>query len=193
MKLIGYVRVSTRSQNYEGQIAQIQQFCKARGHELVEIYHEKESGAKERPEFTKAIEALENADGLVATKIDRISRSFKQFINLVSELENKGKALICVQQNIDTSDSSPTGRAFVRMLGVFAELEREFILERIAEGGERARAMGKPLGGPKPREVDLSILRALRREGHSNAMLAKKFKVSRGTIANRIKQMELKT
>ena len=194
MNLIAYVRVSTLSQNYEGQIEVITAFAKARGHNIIEIYHEKESGAKERLELNKAIKALDHADGLIATKIDRVSRSFTQFENLTSQLEANKKALFCVQQNIDTSDQSPTGRAFVRMLAIFSELEREFILERTTEGRERAKREGRRLGGRAPFELDKDTVLALRRQGFSWKSISRKVKtkdgkrVSSELIGRRLKQ-----
>lgn len=194
MRLIAYVRVSTRSQNYDGQIDAINAFAKIHNHEIVQLFHEKESGSKDRPELNKALAAVENADGLISTKIDRVSRSFKQFVNMVTELEKENKCLVCVQQNIDTSDHSPTGRAFVRMLAIFAELEREFILERITEGRERTRAAGGRLGGPNPKELDMDVVKALRKQGLSFVNIAKKMpiKVSPTLINNRLKAEGIK-
>lgn len=80
------------------------------------------------------------ADTLVVTRIDRLSRSLRDLQNLVYELERQNIRLRATEQAIDTSSAS--GKAFLDMLGVFAEFETRLCLERQREGIARAKAKG---------------------------------------------------
>jgi site-specific DNA recombinase len=84
---------------------------------------------------------------LTVWKLDRIGRSVAEILAIVQDLEARRVAFRCTTQPVDTS--TPAGRAFLQLLAVFAEMEREMILERTAAGKARRKAEGKHPGGPR--------------------------------------------
>jgi DNA invertase Pin-like site-specific DNA recombinase len=88
--------------------------------------------------------ARREVDMVAAWSVDRLGRSLQDLLHLLTEIRAKGVDLFLHQQGLDTS--TPSGRAFFQMLGVFAEFEREMIRERVMSGLARARAAGAILG-----------------------------------------------
>lgn len=133
----GYARVSTEDQSLDIQIADL------RGHGCVDIRSEKMSGGtiEKRDEFTKLIKELKAGDELWVVRIDRFARSLRDLAVTVEDLVKRGITLKATQQPIDTASAS--GRAFLQMLGVFAEFERSITAERRAAGIVAAKAAGK--------------------------------------------------
>jgi DNA invertase Pin-like site-specific DNA recombinase len=152
--LIGYARVSTQDQNLDLQIdALTNAGCK-------KIFHEKTSGSRaERPEFTKALEALREDDTLVVWKLDRLGRSVKNLVDLVSELHKQGIQFKSLTDAIDTG--TPSGRFFFHVMASLAQMERELTVERTRAGLETARKLGRK-GGRKRRMTDSKIESAKR-------------------------------
>jgi hypothetical protein len=99
-------------------------------------------------------------DVVMAWSVDRLSRSLQDLVSFLSEVHATGTDLFLHQQGVDTS--TPTGRAMLQLMGVFAELERACIRERVLSGLARARQRGVRLGRPPvdPRSVS-SIMRGL--------------------------------
>jgi DNA invertase Pin-like site-specific DNA recombinase len=152
--LIGYARVSTQDQNLDLQIdALTNAGCK-------KIFHEKTSGSRaERPEFSKALEALREGDTLVVWKLDRLGRSVKNLVDLVGELHNQGIQFKSLTDVIDTG--TPSGRFFFHVMASLAQMERELTVERTRAGLETARKLGRK-GGRKRRMTDSKIESAKR-------------------------------
>jgi len=86
---------------------------------------------------------------IVLYKLDRLGRSLPNLLDLLQEFRNRKVRVISVVDGIDTDRDDPMSRAFVQMLGVFAELEAEIIGERTTEGREYAWANGKQKGRPR--------------------------------------------
>ena len=145
----GYARVSTEDQSLEIQLAEL----KAAGCE--DIRSEKISGysMKNRPEFSKLLSELKAGDEVWVVRIDRFARSLTDLSVLVDGFNEIGVALKATQQPIDTTSAS--GKAFLGMLGVFAEFERNITAERRTAGIKAAQAAGKyaKCGRPK-KDVD---------------------------------------
>jgi DNA invertase Pin-like site-specific DNA recombinase len=152
--LIGYARVSTQDQNLDLQIdALTNAGCK-------KIFHEKTSGNRaERPEFSKAREALREGDTLVVWKLDRLGRSVKNLVDLVGELHKQGTQFKSLTDAIDTG--TPSGRFFFHVMASLAQMERELTVERTRAGLETARKLGRK-GGRKRRMTDSKIESAKR-------------------------------
>ena len=152
--LIGYARVSTQDQNLDLQIdALTNAGCK-------KIFHEKTSGSRaERPEFSKAREALREGDTLVVWKLDRLGRSVKNLVDLVGELHNQGIQFKSLTDVIDTG--TPSGRFFFHVMASLAQMERGLTVERTRAGLETARKLGRK-GGRKRRMTDSKIESAKR-------------------------------
>lgn len=144
MKLIGYIRVSTAAQEDNTSLAEqerrLKAFCDLYGHKLVKVYREVASAKNTvaRPVFNEALKALCKADGIVSTKLDRVARSTRDVLTLIEDiLQPSNKALILLDQNIDTS--SPYGMMVLTMMASVAQLERDVIKER-TQTGRRAKA-----------------------------------------------------
>ncbi len=139
---IGYARVSTQDQNPDLQVDALQEAgCE-------KVFHEKALGAaKERPELTKLLAHLRKGDVVVVWKLDRLGRSLKHLVELVSQLEAQGVGLRSLNDHIDTT--TPTGKLTFHLFAALAEFERDIIRERTHAGLKAARARGRVGGRPK--------------------------------------------
>ena len=139
---IGYARVSTKDQNLALQKEALQR----EGCEL--IFEEKASGAKSnRPELRRMIDQLRKGDLVIIWKLDRLGRSLRDLINLVTEIQDKGAGLKSLNDAIDTT--TPQGKLTFHLFAALAEFERDIIRERTKAGLEAARARGRKGGRPK--------------------------------------------
>jgi len=138
---IGYARVSTKDQKLELQLEALE---KAR---CEKIFKEKVSAVKERPELDKMMQHLREGDIIVVYKLDRLGRSLRHLIDLVTTFRRKGVEFVSLNDSIDTT--TPQGRLTFNIFASFAEFERELISERTMAGLKAARAKGR-LGGRKP-------------------------------------------
>ncbi len=137
--LIGYARVSTGDQNLD-----LQKNALARA-ECEQIFEDTASGKNaRRPGLRRAIRRLKPGDSLVVWKLDRLGRSVRDLITLVSELQDRGIHFRSLTDSIDTS--TPAGRFFFHVMSALAEMERELIVERTRAGLAAAREQGR-VGG----------------------------------------------
>jgi DNA invertase Pin-like site-specific DNA recombinase len=137
---IGYARVSTDDQN----LALQEDALKEAGCE--KIFYDKISGAKsERPGLKEALDYLRDGeDVLVVWRLDRLGRSLKDLIELVTQLEEQKIGFKSLQDPVDTT--SPGGMLVFHIFGALAEFERNLIRERTKAGLAAARARGKKGG-----------------------------------------------
>jgi DNA invertase Pin-like site-specific DNA recombinase len=148
-----YARVSTDTQTTENQLLQLRAVAERHGWAIVaEFVDHGVSGAKgrqERQQFDALLRgvARREFDMIAAWSVDRLGRSLQDLLSLLMELQSKRVDLYLHQQALDTS--TPMGKAMFQLCGVFAELERSIIQERVRAGLERARAKGKILGRPR--------------------------------------------
>jgi DNA invertase Pin-like site-specific DNA recombinase len=145
-----YLRVSTGGQTTANQRRELAAVAKRHGWNVVNVFSDNGSGAKDRKErpgldaLLKAV-ARREIDMVVAWSVDRLGRSLKNLIEVLSDLHAKGVDLYLHQQGLDTS--TPSGRAMFQMMGVFAEFERAIIRERVLSGisvTPSALALGDP-------------------------------------------------
>ena len=108
----------------------------------------------ERPELSKALEHLRESDTLVVWKLDRLGRSVKHFVDLVTELHKQRAHFHSMTDAIDTG--TPSGRLFFHVMASLAEMERELTVERTRAGLEVARKLGR-VGGRKRQMTDSKI------------------------------------
>jgi DNA invertase Pin-like site-specific DNA recombinase len=175
MALYGYARVSSLEQDLTLQ----EEMLRAAGCQIVRA--EKKSGtAREgRSELRLLLGFLHRGDTLVVTRIDRLARSVKDLQDIVHELKAKGVALRATEQPVDTG--SAAGKAFLDMLGVFAEFETNLRRERQMEGIRAAKAKGV-YKGCKPR-IDAAEVRRLREgEGLGPAVIARRLGIGRASV-----------
>jgi len=174
---IGYARVSTLDQNYEAQIEAL----KAAG--CKKIFSENASGKnKKRPELEKLISQLRPDDVVIVTKLDRLARSLRDLVSIMNEFRELEVGFISLGENFDLS--TPAGRMQMNMVGVFAEFEREMIVQRTKEGLAHAKANGR-VGGRPPAlspTTEKAAMRAMEVDGLKANEAAKEFGVSRATI-----------
>ena len=114
----------------------------------------------------------------MVTRIDRLARSIGDLQDIVRELKAKGAILKATEQPIDTS--SAAGKAFLDMLGVFAEFETNLRRERQMEGIAAAKLRGVYKG--RPASIDAAKVAALKAEGLGATEIAKRLKVGRATV-----------
>lgn len=171
---IGYARVSTEDQDCALQEAAL----RAAG--CTVIRSEKKSGSSRngRTELETVLSFLRSGDTLVVTRIDRLARSLLDLEGIVRELKAKGIHLKAIEQPVDTS--TPAGKAFLQMLGVFAEFETALRRERQMEGIAKAKEKGV-YKGRKP-SVDVARVRELREAGLGPSAIAKELKVGRTSV-----------
>lgn len=135
--IYGYARVSTRGQASDGNSLEEQE-RRLREAGAEKIYVDAFTGTKlDRPEFTKLLSILEPGDVVIATKLDRVSRSASQGIALVDSLLERGVSLHIL--NMGLLNNTPTGKLIRNIMFSFAEFERDMIVERTREGKEIAR------------------------------------------------------
>ena len=138
--IIGYARVSTRDQNLELQIEALEKF------QCEKIFQEKKSAIKDRPELEKMLNMVRTGDVVVVWKLDRLGRSLRHLIDLMTAFKTKGVEFISLNDSIDTTTIQ--GRLIFNLFASFAEFERELIRERTMAGLKRARENGR-IGGKK--------------------------------------------
>ena len=106
------------------------------------------SGAKaQRPGLDDALEFLRPGDTLVVWRLDRLGRSLKDLITLMSRLQERGIGFQSLQEQIDTTTSG--GKLIFHVFGALAEFERDLIRERTRAGLAAARARGRKGGRKK--------------------------------------------
>ncbi len=170
----GYARVSSIDQDLTIQ----EEALRAAGCDT--IRSEKISGTSRegRQELDTLLEFLHEGDTLVVTRIDRLARSIRDLQNLVHDLRARGVTLRATEQPIDTSNAA--GKAFLDMLGVFAEFETNLRKERQMEGIAKAKAKGV-YKGRKP-TIDPAEVFELRAEGIGATEIAKRLKIGRASV-----------
>ena len=175
--LIGYARVSTDDQNLDLQRDALQQAgCE-------QIFEDTISGAKaSRPGLKAALEYARAGDTLVVWRLDRLSRSLKDLIEMMNKLENRGVELKSIQEALDTSSS--TGKLIFHLFGALAEFERNLIRERTHAGLTAARARGRLGGRPKSLDADKQALavKLYDEREHTVAHICKMMGISKPTL-----------
>lgn len=146
----GYCRCSTNEtkQDIDRQIRELKEM----GATPKTIFKEYESGTKvNRPEYLKMLDIIKDGDTIVTTEVSRLTRSTKQLCDLIDLCkEKKLKLIIKGSVTIDCTNGQldPMTNAFLQMAGVFSELERNMIVNRVRSGLQNAKAKGKKLGRP---------------------------------------------
>ena len=186
MALYGYARVSTNDQDFTLQ----EQALRAAGCEVIRA--EKVSGTSrtDRTELQVLLDFLRRGDTLVVTRIDRLARSIKDLQDIVYTLKEQGVTLKAIEQPIDTR--SAAGKAFLDMLGVFAEFETNLRRERQIEGIAAAKSRGV-YRGRKP-SVNTAEIQRLRLEDKLGATeIARRLGVGRATVYRALANREQQT
>jgi DNA invertase Pin-like site-specific DNA recombinase len=189
----GYARVSTSEQSdsglgLEAQKATIHAEAARHGWTLIAIFEDVASGRslRQRPGLEAAFAAVADgtADGLIVSKLDRLSRSVHDFSAILARFQRERWALVVMDLGVDTS--TIMGAAMAQMVSVFAELERKRIGERTREALQVRREQGVKLGRPAsiPASVAKRIVRMRERgmtlQAICNVLNAERVPTARG-------------
>jgi DNA invertase Pin-like site-specific DNA recombinase len=174
MTTIGYARVSTLDQDLSLQQAAL----KAAGCTVVRSEKRSGTSTEGRAELRTVMDFLQAGDVLMVTRIDRLARSIGDLQDIVRTLRTKGVALKATEQPIDTATAA--GKAFLDMLGVFAEFETNLRKERQLEGIAAAKAKGV-YKGRKP-TIKPDAVAALQAEGLGATEIAAKLGIGRASV-----------
>ncbi len=175
---LGYARVSTYGQTLDAQLEQL----RAAG--CTKIYREKVTGAhSDRRQLLKLLDDLDAGDVVTVTRIDRLARSTFDLFGIVKRIvDAKAQSRSLAEPWADTGTS--TGRLMIAVLGGLADVERDLIRTRTAEGRSRAQKRGQHMGRP-PRLTAAQKAEAFQRraEGATLVELARSYDVSKSTIS----------
>ena len=170
----GYARVSTTDQDLTVQYEALEKAgCRV-------IRAEKVSGTsvQGRQELRTLLDFIRDGDELVVTRVDRLARSVADLQDIIRELKSKKATLRATEQPIDTS--TPAGKAFLDMLGVFAEFETNLRRERQMEGIAKAKARGVYQG--RKSSIKREDVVRLLEEGIGPSAVARQLRISRTSV-----------
>lgn len=170
----GYARVSTTDQDLDVQYEALEQTgCRV-------IRAEKVSGTsvRGRDELRTLLDFIRPGDELVVTRVDRLARAMGDLQDIIRELKAKDATLRATEQPVDAF--KPAAKAFLDMLGVFAEFETNLRRERQMEGMAKAKARGVYRG----RKVSIHVeeVRRLPAEGVRPSAVARQLGISRTSV-----------
>jgi DNA invertase Pin-like site-specific DNA recombinase len=174
MSNVGYARVSTTDQDLSLQIAALN----AAGCDVVRSEKRSGGSTEGREELQIVLSFLRRGDVLMVTRIDRLARSIGDLADIVRKLQAKGVELKAIEQPVDTTTAA--GKAFLGMLGVFAEFETDIRRERQLGGIAAAKAKGV-YKGRKP-SIRPEAIAALKAEGLGATEIAKRLKIGRASV-----------
>lgn len=188
MRVAIYARVSTHDQNtIPMQIKKCREYAKARGWTVSHIMEDVASGAKQRTlrDDILRLARKREIDTVIVWKLDRWGRSTSDVVSTLEELRELNVKFVSITEALDFSTAM--GRAMSGLLSVFAEFERELIRERVMAGLEQARSRGVRLGRPPLVRLKEKEIKAHFKKSKNISSTAKKFKVSRRSIARVVK------
>lgn len=174
---LGYARVSTGDQDTALQVDALEQAG------CLKVFTDTVSGALDsRPELDRLREQLRPGDTVVVWRLDRMGRSIRHLIDLMTDLEEQGVGFRSLTENIDTT--SPGGRLIFHVFAALAEFERDLIRERTRAGLEAARARGRQGGRPSSLTDDQArtARRLYEQKDMTVAQIGQVLGVSRSTV-----------
>ena len=159
MKIFIYSRKSKwtgRGESVENQVQMCREYINRHIEEAgtaeIEVYEDEGYSGKNtnRPEFQRMMKKMKAGDCgyLVCYKLDRIGRNIIDIASLVEELNKLSISFISIKENFDTS--TPLGKTMLYIAGIFAQMEREQIAERIKDNMSMLARDGRWLGGNTP-------------------------------------------
>ena len=191
-KLIGYARVSTRQQSTDRQKVDLL----AAGVRRDDLYVDNGvSGARaSRPNFDRALDAIEEGDTLVITTLDRLGRSTQNMLASAEELRGRGAGLRVLNLGGgDVDTATPMGSMLFTIMAALGQMEHEIKRERVLDSIAKRRNAGKNLGG-RPRIITDSQIRNARSlidSGEPAAEVARNLGMSRATFYRRARAIGL--
>ena len=146
--MYGYARCSTNEdmQDIDRQIMELKKL----GIKKDNVYLEYESGTKtDRIQLNRLLNAVAPGDTIAATEVSRLTRSTKQLCEIIDFAKEHKLELVIGTFKVDCrKELDPMTDGMLKMMGVFAEMERNMICQRVKSGMENARAKGATIGRP---------------------------------------------
>ena len=182
---VGYIRISTVGQNTARQEVLMRELG------VEKVFIDRMSGkSADRPELKAMMAFVRQGDTVVVESISRFARNTKDLLELVEQLTAKGVEFISKKEAIDTT--TPTGKFMLTIFGAVAELGREYILQRQAEGIAIAKQQGVYQGRRPIVHPDFEKTAALGREGKISASEAmKRLNMKPSTFYRKVKKLRL--
>ena len=182
-----YMRVSTSLQTTDNQLLALQDYATRMNYEITSIYKDEGiSGIKNKSQRPSLNEMMKDVvkgkfSQILIYDISRLGRSLKDLVNILNDFNQSKVRLIFIQNGIDTSNS--TGQMMFQLLGVFAEWERQTIVDRVNAGLVRARQNGKKLGRPSTiNDSVISAVKLLRNQNLGIRKISTQLRIGVGTV-----------
>jgi DNA invertase Pin-like site-specific DNA recombinase len=194
-----YLRVSTALQDEKVQQIGITKYLADNNISVIQQFVDKVSGSttwQERKLIT-ILQAAQHGDKLIVSELSRIGRSTADVLTFLEHAALKGLHIVAVKNNI-TLDGSIQSTIFATVLGLAAEIERDFIKSRTKEGMQKAKEAGKKIGRPSGRAKSVKLdkvgeqIQKLLTANVAKTAIARLLNVSRGTIDRYISRQENK-
>ena len=188
MRAVIYARVSTHDQNtIPMQVKKCREYAKARNWIVSHVMKDIASGAKQKPQRDDILKLARKReiDIVIVWKLDRWGRSTSDVVGTLEELRELNVKFVSITEALDFSTAM--GRAMSGLLSVFAEFERELIRERVKAGLDQARSKGIRLGRPPLVQLKEKEIKAHFKKSKNISSTARRFKVSRRSVARFIK------
>lgn len=187
MAIYGYARVSSSTQNLDTQLKQLNDYG------VDEIIQEKITSVSRSSdrELYRLLEKIKEGDLIIITRMDRIARSVKQLLEIVSHIDSRKANILSLDHSID--NTTPTGRLFTNMLVSIYQWELEMLKEKQARGIAEAKRAGKHLGRPRGftlRGLDQALV--MYEEGNLTVKeIAEITQVSRATLYRALQERKI--
>ena len=182
---IGYIRISSADQNTARQEVLMQELG------VNQIFIDRTSGKNiDRPELKHMMTFVRQGDTVIVESISRFARNTRDLLDLVDQLTRKGVEFVSKKEAIDTT--TPTGKFMLTVFGAVAELEREYTLQRQAEGIAIAKAQGIYKGRKPIVRPEFANVVSLWRQGSITAVEAmNRLDMKPSTFYRKVKEAEL--
>jgi DNA invertase Pin-like site-specific DNA recombinase len=192
MRAVIYSRTSTSAQSTGIQLEALNEMVKRSGYDLVDtIQDEGVSGTKrgtDRSGMKKVMMMVNQrkVDVVLVYSVDRIGRKLSDVISIAEQFSDKGVGLIIHKNGIDTTTTH--GKHMFSFFALIAEMERDFIASRVADGVALARSKGKQIGRAKTSKEKEQQIINLRKQNIGMLKIAKIVGVGSGTVQRVVKE-----
>ena len=188
-----YCRVSTEDQSCQRQERDLRAFAKRAGHEIVAVFKETASGAKNDRAERKKVMALAQTrkiDAILVTELSRWGRSTQDLVQTLDDLHS-WKVSVLAQTGLSFDLSTASGKLMRTIMAGLAEFERDLIRERVKSGLAAARSRGVALGrqvGQRPSDKKAKKVLQLHEEGLSYRLIGRNVGLSKNTVMEIIRR-----
>lgn len=158
--LIGYMRVSSKSQDSANGAARQKEALLKYGVEEENLYYDVMTGrSQSRPALDEMLKFIRKGDTVVCSELSRLGRNTRNCLELIETFKEKGVNFVAIKEGIDLSNAM--GEFFLTICSAFNALELSYINDRAAQGREAARNSGRKCGG-RPKKDSQAVKHALK-------------------------------